>query len=174
MHCSSSRCHFGEYLLILGCTLCQKVLKIQEKKDGSAAEQSISHLQGKSLLRNYCKTRRLLRIPILELRPFPFFLFSICFALPFSFFICVLLFCLSFGFCLFVCFFNLLFFVFSFLSLRFLFYLRFFFCLRFLFLFTSYYFFFFVFPFFSLRFLFCLCLSLLGHRTKQLTVIRKG
>ena len=123
---------------------------------------SISHLQGKSLLRNYCKTWRLLRNPILELRPFAFFLFisvlfctsvfvfwlSFAFLFAFCFFVCVSVFvCFFFKFLFFcVFFFKFTFSLFFFNCLRFLFYLRFFFCLRFLF-------------FFCLRFNFFICVS---------------
>ena len=105
----------------------------------------------KTLLRNYCKTWRLLRnckeTQSWSSGPLRFScLLPFCFAHPFSFFICVLLFCLRFAFlfafCFLVCdffFFNFRFFffvcVFFFFNLRFLFLFAFsfFFCLRFLF-----------------------------------------
>ena len=105
---------------------------------------SISHLQGKSLVRNYCKTWQLLRNPILELRPFAFFLFtSVLFCTSVFVFYLRFAFLFAFRFFFVVVFFLIYyFFAFSFLILRILFILIVcvffficvsFFCLRFLF-----------------------------------------
>ena len=104
---------------------------------------TFSHSQ--SLLRNYCKAWWLLRNPILDLRPFAFFLFtSVLFCTSVSFFYLHFAFLCAFRF-LFVCFFIIYYFLrflfkftysFFFNCLRFLFYLPFFFVYVFFFLFA--------------------------------------